>query len=99
MTRVVFAPLAERDLEAIADYIAADNPSRAVTFVQGVRQRCAKLATAPLSALRFPQLGADAHILPFGNYVILYRALPGEVSIERVIHGARDIVALISNGE
>jgi toxin ParE1/3/4 len=97
MTRVVFAPLAAHDLEAIADYIAADNPSRAVTFVRDIRRRCAKLATAPLSARRFPELGPDAHILPFGNYVILYRALAGEVSIERVIHGARDIMALVSD--
>jgi toxin ParE1/3/4 len=99
MTRVIFAPLADRDLEAIADYIAADNPARAVTFVQDIRRRCAGLAAAPRSARRFPELGPDAHILPFGNYVILYRALADEVSIERVIHGARDIMALISAGE
>ena len=31
--RLFFAPLAEQDLESIADYIAADNPRRAVTFI------------------------------------------------------------------
>lgn len=29
--RLAFTPLAEQDLEAIADYIAADNPVRTVT--------------------------------------------------------------------
>jgi toxin ParE1/3/4 len=30
---LVFTPLAEQDLEAIADYIAADNPARAVVRI------------------------------------------------------------------
>ncbi|MBI3703746.1 MAG: type II toxin-antitoxin system RelE/ParE family toxin, partial [Rhizobiales bacterium] len=29
------------------------------------------------------------------DYIILYRDLPNEISIERIIHGARDIMALI----
>jgi plasmid stabilization system protein ParE len=33
----------------------------------------------------------------YGNYIILYRNLPREVSIERVIHGARDILALLAD--
>lgn len=31
--RVLLSAEAERDLETIADYIAADNPQRAVTFL------------------------------------------------------------------
>jgi len=31
--RLSFSPLAEQDLESIGDYIAADNPVRAVSFV------------------------------------------------------------------
>lgn len=96
MKPVVFAPEALRDLESIADYIAADNPMRAVTFVQEIRERCDKLGNFPEAARRFPELGNDAHILPYRNYVMLYRNLSREVSIERVIHGARDILALIS---
>ena len=37
--RVVFSPEpAERDLEAIGDWIANDNPERAATFVAELRQ-------------------------------------------------------------
>jgi toxin ParE1/3/4 len=93
---VGFAPLAERDLEDIADYIAADTPERALTFVQELRVRCRKVGALPLAARRFPQLGDDAHILPYENYIILYRNLPTEISIERILHGARDIMALIA---
>jgi len=96
---VGFAPSAERDLEDIADYIAIDNPERALSFVRELRERCGKIGNFPQSARRFPKLGDDAHVLPFGNYVILYRDLPGEISIERIIHSARDIMALVAPGD
>jgi addiction module RelE/StbE family toxin len=95
MKQVVFSPQAERDFESIADYIAQDNPRRAVTFVSELRKRCLLLGRHLRSARRFGLLGASAHILPYGNYVILYRNLATEVSIERIIHGARDILALV----
>ena len=96
---VGFAPQAERDLEDIADHIAADNPERALSFVRELRERCEKAGDLPRSARRFPKLGDDAHIRPFGNYLILYRDLPTEISIERIIHGVRDIMALIAPGD
>ena len=99
MKQVGFAPQAVLDLEAIADYIATDNPARAVTFVREIRERCRLLGDFPESARRFAELGKEARILPYGNYVILYRNLPHEVSIERIIHGARDILALLSDTE
>ena len=34
---VVFSPVAETDLEEIGDYVALDNPRRAVTFVREIR--------------------------------------------------------------
>ncbi len=35
--KVAFTPMAEKDLEAIGDHIASDNPSRAVTFIRELR--------------------------------------------------------------
>jgi len=96
---VVFSRKAEQDLEDIADYIAADNPRRAVSFVRELRERCFALGTLPASARPFPGLAPDAHILPYGNYVILYRNLLRNVSIERIVHGARDILTLLGDSE
>jgi toxin ParE1/3/4 len=95
--RVTFAPAARSDLLSIANYIAADNQERAVTFIDEIEKRCLKLGSFPDAARGFPALGADAHIVPFKRYVILYRNLAGEVSIERIIHGARDVMALVEN--
>ncbi len=97
MKPVVFSSKAEQDLEDIADYIAADNPRRAASFVRELRERCLALGTLPASARPFPALAPGAHILPYHNYVILYRNLLRRVSIERIVHGARDIIALIGD--
>ena len=96
MKPVFFTPAAKRDLAGIADYIATDNPRRAISFIEELEERCKALAKAPHAPRQFPQLGADAHILPYRNYVILYRNLPKEISIARILHGARDIMALIA---
>ena len=42
--RLAFTPLAEQDLEAIADYIAVDNPVRALSFVRELRAQCQRIA-------------------------------------------------------
>lgn len=34
---------------------------------------------------------------PFRNYLILYRVGPGQVEIVRVLHGARDLAALLAD--
>ena len=46
MSRCELRPAAEEDLESIAD----DNPSRAVTVVQELREKCQLLAEMPKSA-------------------------------------------------
>lgn len=43
--RIVFTGAAEADFESIGDFIAADNPLRAVSFVQELRQACEGLAS------------------------------------------------------
>jgi toxin ParE1/3/4 len=57
--RVDISPLAERDLEAIGDYIASDNPLRALSFVAELRTLCAKIAKAPRAYRARPELGKD----------------------------------------
>jgi len=47
--RVVLSNQAEVDLEEIGDYIAADNPVRAVSFVREVRDHFQQIAKAPLA--------------------------------------------------
>ena len=91
--RVDLTPLAERDLEAIGDYIAPDDPLRAVTFVKELRQATAVLATFPKAFPIVPgyedrELRSHTH----GRNVIYYRifADDAKVVILRVLNAAQD---------
>lgn len=45
MRPLTFTDQAKADLEAIANHIALDNPLRAVTFIQELRDDCLRLRT------------------------------------------------------
>jgi toxin ParE1/3/4 len=67
-----FTRRAEDDLEAIGDYIALDNPVRAVSFVQEIRARCESILDAPKGYPLVPRYGAGVRKVAFGRYLILY---------------------------
>ena len=91
--RVDISPLAERDLEAIGDYIADDNPPRALSFVAELRTLCAKIAKGPQAYRARPELGEAIRSCAYGNYVIFFTATKARLTIVRVLHGAMDIAA------
>lgn len=95
--RVDISPLAERDLEAIGDYIADDNPPRALTFVAELRTLCATVARAPQAYRARPELGEGIRSCAHGNYVIFFTATKARLRIVRVLQGAMDIAAQFRN--
>lgn len=95
--RLVVTPLAERDVEAIGDYIAQDNPRRALSFVQELREQCEHIARNPHGYRRRPELGDGLCSCAHGRYVIFFNANEEEVLIVRVLHGARDLPPLLAD--
>ena len=93
---VDFAAEAERDLESIADYIARDNPARALSFVRELRGKCLGLADM---AERFPlvprYVSAGIRRRGHGNYLIFYRVEPDKVVIVHILHGAQDYASIL----
>jgi toxin ParE1/3/4 len=89
--QLLFSPLSERDLEEIGDYIARDNPQKAVSFIRGIREQCAKITANPAAAPLRHELGEGIRMVPYGNYLIFYTADINDIRIERVLHGARNI--------
>ena len=85
------SPLAEQDIEAIGDYIAQDNPVRAVGFTEELYQQCLRLGETPVLYRQRPELGRHIRSCAYGRYLIVFSAGDTEVRIERVLHGARDI--------
>ena len=62
--RAHFTPQAEIDLEEVGDYIALDNPGRAVSFIREIRQHCEKIAGGPDHYAARPDLGDTIRIGP-----------------------------------
>ncbi|MDO9011535.1 MAG: type II toxin-antitoxin system RelE/ParE family toxin [Gallionella sp.] len=81
----------EGDLDNIADYIAQDNPLRAVTFIQDIRTKFFDIQRNPLIYQLRPDIGEDARMATVGNYAILFRVVGEVVRIERIVCGSRDL--------
>jgi len=93
--KVVFSPKAENDLKSIGDTISANNPRRALSFIREIRNHCLTLSTTPEVAPKRDDLIKGIRMLVHGNYVMFYHILETEIRIERVLHGARNLTALI----
>tara|TARA_R110000868_G_scaffold6550_9_gene37132 strand:- start:4218 stop:4502 length:285 start_codon:yes stop_codon:yes gene_type:complete len=87
--KLVFSDMAEADLEEIGDYIALDNPLRAMSFIAELRSSCAELLLFPEAAALRPELGVGIRSHPHGRYLIFYRAAEDTLRIERILQGNR----------
>ncbi len=88
---VYFTPQAESDLEEIGDYIALDNPERALIFIQEVRQHCERIAEGSMRYVARPELGEAIRVCLHGNYLIVFEPYADGVLIVRVLQGARNL--------
>jgi len=92
--RIELSRFIESDLEDIGDWIAEDNPRRAVTFIQELRDAFGRIGDGPLLYQLRPDIGDDARLAVVGRYVILFRIDGQVVRIERVVYGGRDLPPL-----
>jgi toxin ParE1/3/4 len=89
LPRLVFSPRAEADLEEIGDYIARDDPARAISFLDELRAHCDHIAATPASYPAREVLAAGLRMAVHGRYLVLFRSDLDGVRIERIVHGAR----------
>ena len=92
---LIFDRRAEFDLEEIGDYIAKDNPARAVSFIREVREHCERLMRFPETSPRRPEFGPDVRLSVFRRYLIFYIVDADVLRIRRVIHGARNLPDIV----
>ncbi len=88
-----FSRQAERDIEEIGDFIARDNPRRAITFIAELRARIRQIAEFPRAAPLRSGLGRGVRCIVFGRYLIFYVVHVRVLEVRRVLHGARNISA------
>ena len=97
--RLELSSFVEGDLDTIADYIAQDNPTRAVSFLREIAAQILAVGQSPLLYQLRPEIGEGARMAIVGRYVILFRAMGETVRIERVVYGGRDLLALFQQEE
>jgi toxin ParE1/3/4 len=85
------SPSAARDLEAIGEYIARDNPTGAVSFIREIKRQFRAIARRPAAFPARDDLAAGIRMAVHGKYLILFRVVEKTVRVERVIHGARNL--------
>lgn len=94
--RLVVSPEARSDLVEIWRYLGARGIRATGRVMQQIRARFQTLIEFPESGIRREELRAGLRSFPVGNYVIFYFIIDGGVEIVRVLHGRRDIEAILS---
>lgn len=98
MARVFRRPQALDDIDDIWNYIADDNIDAADNWLDKLDEQFALLTLQPLMGRARDELVAGIRSFPFGRYVIFYLPLPNGIDVVRVLHSARDVVALFAQG-
>ena len=83
-------PQSLRDLDAIRQYIARDNPTAARRWVAKLHARARAAASAPMAGRRVPEVErTDVREVFLRSYRIVYRVLDDEVHVLTVFEGHR----------
>ncbi len=94
MAAYFLTPQALQDLEEIHDFIADDNSRAALRLINFIEKKCESIAKMPAIGRSRAELAFGLRSLPVRKYVIFYRQNKGCVEIIRILHSARDIIAL-----
>jgi toxin ParE1/3/4 len=80
---------ASRDLEAIGNYIAQDNPAAAAKIITRILDRTDQLTTLPRIGRIGRVAGTRELVVPQTPFLVAYRLLGEQIEVLAVIHGAR----------
>lgn len=94
--RFVLTPDAEADLLEIAAFIARDSRTAARRVVREIRAEIRRLASQPwLGHRREEVTDLPLRFWAVYSYLILYRENEKPLQIVRILHGARDLPAVL----
>lgn len=92
MAQISWTLEAQRWLEDIFEYIAADNPRAAADTVEGIYEKAQVLKDNPEVGQRYRASRRNVRILLYSHYRITYLIKDdGDIDVIGVFHGALDI--------
>jgi toxin ParE1/3/4 len=90
--RLTIRPAAQADLHAIGEFIAADNPTRSLSFINELYAVITdQIAIRPASFPARDDLHPGLRVARHGRYLIFFTSNVEAIDIVRIIHGARDM--------
>jgi toxin ParE1/3/4 len=91
------SPRAQADIDELAYYIAVESGSLEVAdrLLESIYRRFLFLGQYPRAGRRRDDLRPGLRVFPAGRYLVLYRVEANDVLIQRVVHGSRDLAALL----
>ena len=103
MSRYQFTPQAVDDLFEIWSYIARDSTRAANRVEAAVYDACAFLAEGPLRGRTREEITAHPlrfwTVQAFPNYIIVYDPQSDPLQIIRILHGSRDVLAILGEAK
>ena len=99
MAAVTFSPKSRQDLLDIGDYIAKDSRANARRFIGKLMEQCKRIGNAPLGYAGREDLAPGLRMAALGRYVVFFRVIDSTVRIERVLHGARNLPAILESDQ
>jgi toxin ParE1/3/4 len=96
--RLVFSRQAKADIDAIWTYVASESGSAEIAdrVADSLNKTLTRLRHSPgIGKNREQDLRPGLRSHPSGRYLIFYRVDAGVVRIVRVLHGRRDIPAIL----
>ena len=90
MTRIIWAPQAIEDIEAIRTFVARDSAHYADLLVERIVEAVDRLETFPRSGRLVPETRDESlREVVYENYRIVYRVKSDTIEVLTVFHGAR----------
>ena len=87
--KIVWLATAERDLDALIDYIAEDNPQAALRIFTTIRRSVGQLSKHPHIGRAGRVERTRELVIPKLPYIVAYTITPEEIRILAVVHTSR----------
>ena len=97
VAHLIILPAARADLIEIGDFIAQDDPRRALSFVAEIEGRMREAAERPMSFPARDDLHEGLRAARHRRYLIFFVEEGDEVRVVRVLYGARDLPSLLGS--
>lgn len=96
--KLIWSDRALENLEAIGDFISADDPEAAELWVERLKEKARSITVFPMRGRRVPEVGLDTvREILLRNYRIIHRVGDGSVEIVTILEGHR--LLAIDRGE